>query len=193
MEIMESGVLRTERNLVDTSTYLFEDVQFAVFNPSKTKSENVEQQMHLPNIELVSSINDQNYMESQPMDLSTAIEGMFIAENGSSVQMREDSSMFMSVPGVGTASFSADGTITIKEIGETTRTVRPIRADSFRGHVVYRYPENSGVGFAGFTVLPGSGGASFTAKGIQYSFSIARDKQSVSPIYTGTFEAKTLN
>lgn len=193
MEIIESGLLRTERNLVDTSTHLFEDVQFAVFNRSKTKSENVEQQMHLPNIESVSSINDQNYLESQPMDLSTAITGMFIADNGASVQMREDSSMFMNVPGVGTASFSADGTITIKEIGETTRTVTPMGTDSFRGHIVYRYPENSGVGFAGFTTLPGSGGASFTANGIQYSFSIARDKQSVSPGYTGTFAAKTLN
>ncbi len=95
----------------------------------------------------------------------------------------------MKVTGVGVAYFAPDGTIIVDEISKPERIVKPIRADSFRGFIVFRYPEDSGVHFGAFSALPGKGGAGFTAGGTKYSFKIERDMQSSTRAYLGTFTA----
>lgn len=193
MENFAPGEYRTDRSFALVSARLHDDVQFAGYNRFQTSEATLGKFPQLPELELVSSTNEHSYHEAQPMDVQTAIDGKFVAENGAIVEMHGDRSMFMSVPGVGTASFSTDGVITIIENGKPEKIVFPTRADNFRGHVVFRYPDNSGVSFGAFAVLPGSGGASFTAGGVLYSFAIAKDRQAPGGTYTGTFSAAPEN
>lgn len=193
MENFSLAESRTDSNVALVSARLHEEVQFTAFNTFQPSTDNLAKYPLLPQIELVSSANEHPYQEAQRIDLQTAIDGKFVAENGALVEMHKDHSMFMSVPGVGTASFATDGKITIREEGKPERVISPTRADNFRGHVIYRYPENSGVSFGAFTVLPGSGGASFTADGFKYSFAITRDRQAPAGTYTGTFSTAPAN